>query len=236
MTTHDTLLLIAKIYLGIGSAFSVWLIMISLIQLDRFDWQKLHKLDALGVLLFAIVGWPFLIAQRPKSVISARALMPFDFRSAAFLRETDRISKKPPYCSSTVKFVQHANGIKSAEYILKTDALTQVLAKPIKRFWVAQPNDAAIHQWLKSADLSDPTPVDVPWVWTNFPMLVDEMLSQGLGRVHCVACQKDFEAAELSATKDALPGGGATHKRYCPEGHVVLNYRYNRALGDSKCH
>lgn len=232
----DTIFLIAKIYVGMGCVFSVWLITLSIFQLDRFEWKHLHKLDAFSVLLFSIMGWPLLIAHRPKSIISARALIPVDYRSAAFQRETDRISNDPPHCAAFVKHIQHEKGIKTAEYLLKTEELTKVLAKPIKRFWVAQANDAVICSWLQSADLTDKTPVNVPWVWTNFPILVDEMLTQGFGTVHCVACQKDFEATELSLSKVVLPTGGATHKRLCPQGHVVLNYRYNRSTGDSKCH
>lgn len=232
----DTLFMIAKIYFVAGCAFSLWLIVLSIFQLDRFEWKNLRKLDAFGVLLFSIMGWPLLIVHRPKSIFSARALIPVDYRSAAFHRETDRISNDPPHCSAFVQHVQHERGTKIAEYLLETEELTKVLAKPIKRFWVAQANDEVISSWFQSADLTDKTPVNVPWVWTNFPILVDEMLTQGFGRVHCVACQKDFEATELTLSKAALPTGGATHKRLCPEGHVVLNYRYNRSAGNSKSH
>ena len=219
-----------------GCVFSIWLITLSVFQLDRFEWRHLQKLDTFSVLLFSIMGWPLLIAHRPKSIFSVRALIPVDYRSAAFHREINRISNDPPYCSAFVKYIQHERGIKTAEYLLKTEELIKVLAKPIKRFWVAQDNDVVISSWLKSSDLSDKNPVNVPWVWTNFPILVDEMLTQGFGAVHCVACQKNFESTELSLSKVALPTGGVTHKRLCPDGHVVLNYRYNRSTGNSKCH
>lgn len=232
----ESLFLIGKIYVGAGCAFALLLIILSIFQLDRFEWKTLHKLDSLGVLLFSIMGWPFLIIHRPKSIFSARALIPVDYRSAAFHRETDRISNNLPYCSAYIKYVQHEKGIITAEYILKTEELTKLLAKPIKRFWVAQANDAIIYSWLQSADLTDNSPVEVPWVWTNFPILVDEMLTQGFGTVHCLACQRDFEASQLTLSKVSLPTGGATHKRLCREGHVVLNYRFNRSIGNSKCH
>lgn len=226
MILFDAVFLVAIIYLGIGCAFSAWLIILSIFQLDKFDWKKLHRLDATGVLLIAVIGWPLLIAHRPKSITSARALMPVDYRSAAFLRESDRISKKPPYCSALISYVQNEKGIKTAEYLLKTDELFKVIAKPIKRHWVAQPNDAAIFSWLQTANLADESPTRAPWVWTNFPVLVDEMLTQGFGKVHCVACQKDFDASALSSSKHPVPGGGTAHKRLCPQGHVVLNYHH----------
>lgn len=48
----DTLFMIAKIYFVAGCAFSLWLIVLSIFQLDRFEWKNLRKLDAFGVLLF----------------------------------------------------------------------------------------------------------------------------------------------------------------------------------------
>lgn len=223
----DAFFLVAKIYLGIGCAFSAWLVILSIFQLDKFDWKKLHRLEATGALLFAVIGWPLLIAHRPKSITSARALIPVDYRSAAFLRESDRISKNPPYCAAYISYVQHENGIKTAKYLLRADELSKVIEKPIKRYWVAQPNNEAISSWLKSANLADETPINVPWVWTNFPILVDEMLTQGFGKVHCVACQKEFDASALSSSKQPVPDGGTAHKRLCPKWHVVLNYRSN---------
>ena len=218
----DTLSLIARMYLAIGVIFAVWLIVMAGYQLDRFDRQNLNKGAAAGILLLCILAWPIAMIHRPKALVSVRALAPIDYRSAAFMRERYRLSQALPHCSSRVCFSPTKEGVKMASHLFSPAEIESTAAKPIKRYWLSQDEETQIIRWVRSSDLNDATPVDVPWIWTGFIHLADEMLRQGLGKTHCAQCDKAYSATELRSDNDSSAGDSNQKRLLCPAGHTVL--------------
>ena len=223
----DQLTLIAKIYLATGAFFAVWLIMMGSYQLDQFDRQNLKKSHAVAILLLCVFAWPLALIHRPKALFSVRALAPIDFRSAAFMRERYKLSQALPHCSSLIRFSQMQGGIKLADHFFSPAEIESTAVKPIKRNWRSSQDDSEIIRWVRTADLSDTQPVYIPWVWTGFVALADEILRRGLGRTHCMKCNREYTAAELSSRDQKTAEDHSQKKLLCPEGHIVLEFQDN---------
>jgi hypothetical protein len=217
-----SLTLVAQVYVAIGALFSLWLVVMASYQLDKFDRQYLNKSVAVAILVLCIVGWPLALMYRPKALVSVRALAPIDYRSAAFMRERFRLSQALPYCASRVSFSPTKGGVKIARHLFSAADIESTAAKPIKRYWRSLAEESEIIRWVRTANLSDDSPVEVPWVWTGFALLADDMLRQGLGETHCIACDQRYSATVLQP-EDDYAAADSVHKRLlCPKGHTVL--------------
>ena len=220
-----------QIYLCVGIAYAAWLTILSLFQLNRFEWKNLKNQAAFGVIVFCVLAWPLAIAYRPKSIFSVRALAPVDYRSAAYQRERDKLSRALPRCSSLIRYNQSLKGVKIAAHVFTPLEIQDALAKPIKRYWRPNLDDVDILRWVRTAQMDDPLPVDVPWAWTGFGILAAEMLEQGLGKTYCVECSKEYVASDIKPAKNHPPGGVSMISKVCPKGHWVLQQRLHSAQG-----
>lgn len=234
---HDMLnifLNIREIYAAIGILLAVWFVFLAATQLDRFDWAKLDKLEAIGFLVLSAVAWPMVVIKVPKSLRSIRALAPVDYRTAAYMREVDRLTKDPPHCSSMIRHCQYENGVKVAEHFFSPADIVKTIENSEKRYWGAQPDDYKILAWTKSADMADHVPVDTPWVWNGFELLADEMLRAALGSVRCFLCGKTYSAKELTADSETAASGWIRNRQRCPEKHLVLDYDFIKPFCNHK--
>lgn len=218
-------MLIAKIYVAIGVIFALWLVVMAGYQLDKFDRRHLNKGYAAAILLLIVAAWPLAIIHRPKALFSVRALAPVDYRSAAFMRERFKLSQALPHCSSCVCFSPTIGGVKVANHCFTPADIAATAAKPIKRYWSSPEEETEIIRWVRTADLSDAAPVDVPWVWTGFIFLADEMLRQGLGKTHCIQCDQTYSATALTAEDTKRSGVSGQKCLRCPAGHTVLAFQ-----------
>ena len=116
-------------------------------------------------------------------------------------------------------------GVKVANHCFTPADIAATAAKPIKRYWSSPEEETEIIRWVRTADLSDAAPVDVPWVWTGFIFLADEMLRQGLGKTHCIQCDQTYSATALTAEDTKRSGVSGQKCLRCPAGHTVLAFQ-----------
>lgn len=231
MYMKEILVTAGYLYLLVGIFYAAWLTLLAVSQLDQFEWKNLKKQRALGVLLLCVLAWPIAIAYRPKSIFSVRALAPVDYRTAAYQRERDKLTRALPHCSSLIRYTQSEKGVRISEHFFTPKDIQSAIAKPIKRYWRPNLDDAELLRWVRTAQMDDPLPVDVPWPWTSFGMLAAEMLEQGLGNTYCVQCGKQYVASDLTAANEQPSAGVTIIRKLCPEGHLVLYYRQKSAYG-----
>ena len=215
----------------VGICYAAWQVMLAVSQLDKFEWKNLKNQAAFGVIVFCVLAWPLAIAYRPKSIFSVRALAPVDYRTAAYQRERDKLTRVLPHCSSLIRYTQSQKGVKFAEHFFTPQDIQSAIAKPIKRYWRLNLDDADILRWVRTAQMDDPSPVDVPWAWTSFGMLAAEMLEQGLGKTYCVQCSKQYVATDIKPADDQTSAGATMIRKVCPAGHLVFDCRQNIARG-----
>lgn len=222
----DIFLNIGEIYAVIGLLLAVWFVFLAAIQLDKFDWARMDKSEAVGFLVLSAMAWPLVVFKTPRSLRSIRAIAPVDYRTAAYMREVDRLSKSPPHCSSSIRHCQYENGVKVAELFFSPQDFISVIGRAEKRCWGPQTDDDKYVEWAKRAEMTDPNPVDVPWVWSGASLLADEMIRAGFGTVRCLECGKEYSATEMAPGSGTAASGWIRNRQLCPEGHFVLDYDF----------
>lgn len=230
----DFVLNFAITYALLGVGLAVWFVFLAVVQLDRFDWARMDKLEAAAFLLLSALAWPIVVFKVPKSLTSIRALAPVDYRSAAYMREVDRLSKNPPHCSSSIRVCQYENGVKVAELFFSPQNVISAIGNSKKRLWGPQPDDDKFVEWAKRAVIADPIPVDVPWVWSGTSLLADEMIRAGFGSVRCLECGKEYSATEMKPDSGTAASGWIRNRQLCPEGHFALDYDFIKPFCNHK--
>lgn len=213
------------IYLLISLLLLGWFVGFAYLGLDRYDRRYISWGETLAMVFMSALFWPVLLVRRPAYFRKPSGIYEWDSARSRFDRERDRLMRELRRCTNRIRFEAHQNGKMIGEFEFPSDAISAYLASRTDNDGYGNLSDLPeIKKWVDNADLMNGQASEVPWVWTSFKLLANELASLGVGDCFCGTCRTHYNGAELeSGFGDGSPGWIAAVVK-CPRGHEVMKF------------
>lgn len=212
-------------YFAVVLFMFAWFAGAPIISFDTYDRRHIRWVSSFALICFSAFFWPILIIKNPKMLIRPSDLYDWDATGAMLARERARVKNELARCTNRVRYEAKINGQLSGEFEFPSEAMGTYIASRTKMTGYGDIKDLPeINSWVANADLRNGQASDVPWVWSSFNLLAEELIAVGTGSCFCGTCRTHYENWELdSGTGDGSPGWIAVIVK-CPKGHEVLKF------------
>ncbi len=191
------------------------------IRFDQYD-RKYREMKwdfALTCIL-----WPIFMIFSPLRLFNPGC----DFGTGEHWAEEARLQENPPPVGDIVLYQAKKGGYSDTfgEFTFNRQDILDYLQD---RWW-DESNDYpltqveyTIHHWLDHHyDRSISQPTVVPTAWNRFQFIADDMIRQGIGKVHCTQCQLDYNTKQLLSKNDRGHAGWNSNRLHCPKNHPLF--------------
>jgi hypothetical protein len=195
-------------------------------RIDRFDWIYSKSNIWMSFVLSTLL-WP-LILMPPRNLIEPAKLFEGSFGRAglaARAREEERLQLSPPPCGAVLLYRQGRGGYEETfgEFTFRSVDVEEALVGKLRDHpHLAADHEGSILKWLRQRDESITTPTPIPAAWSRFQYIADDLLRNGRGEAHCLACNKPIPKNEWFQKDDQGRSGWNFNKLVCPNNHRLL--------------